>query len=76
MDVKGAIKHIEKNIATLEKEVYNFENVALVRYEADKKVLEKMRGDMRSLLVIEEKMRNREEVSIEEINNAVPRAFR
>ena len=76
MDIKGAMKHLEKSIVTLEKEVYNFETVAMSRYEADKKILEKMRADHKRLLGLREKAERREDISIEEVNSLVPSAFR
>lgn len=76
VDMKSAIKHLEKNIATLEKELYNFERVAMERYNTDKRILQQMRADVVKIDSLMEKKEKGIEITAEEIAAALPEAFR
>ena len=76
VDMKQAISHLEKNIAVLEKELYNFETVAMNRYEGDKKILRKMREDVVKIEIMMQKRAEGVEISADELIAALPAAFR
>ena len=76
VDMKAAVKHLEKNITTLEKELYNFETVAMKRYDTDKEILKQMRADVVKIDSLMEKKANGIEITAEEITAALPEAFR
>jgi hypothetical protein len=76
VDIKGALKHIESNIEKLEKEIYNFETVALKRYAEDKKIIAQMRSDAIKLEALTKKHAKGEDITAEDIADAVPAAFR
>lgn len=75
VDFKGAIKHMEKNITALEKELYNFENVAMKRYEMDKKILSTMRQDVIKMESLLTKKEAGQDLTAEELDE-IPQAFR
>ena len=75
VDFKGAIKHMEKNITALEKELYNFENVAMKRYEMDKQILNTMRQDVIKMESLLTKKEAGQDLSAEELAE-IPPAFR
>jgi hypothetical protein len=76
MDVDAALKHISDNIKKLEAQIYNFELVAIPRYNTDKDILTQMRQDLMKLGAFKEKQERGEKVSIEEAHAAIPPQFR
>ena len=76
VDMKQALKFIEKQIETFERNVFLFDNVVRPRYEADRKILDSLREQHLKLSALEEKMAKGEEVSTDDIYAAVPSQFR
>jgi uncharacterized coiled-coil DUF342 family protein len=75
VDFKGMIKHMEKNITALEKELYNFEIVAMSRYNTDKKILAQMRADVVKAESHFAKLQKGEDLTAEELAE-IPQSFR
>jgi len=75
VDFKGAIKHMEKNITALEKELYNFESVAMKRYEMDKTILSTMRADVIKMSALLEKKDAGQDLTAEDLAE-IPTSFR
>ena len=75
MNIDAAIKHIDGAISEMEKELYNFDTVAIPRYECDKDILNRMRDDLIKLEAIKTKHDKGEDITTEELS-AVPKAFR
>ncbi len=75
MRIEEALKHVNSAITELEKEIYNFQNVAIPRYEKDKEILNKMRDDFIKIESIKLKHEKGEDVTTEELS-AIPEAFR
>lgn len=75
VDFKGAIKHMEKNITALEKELYNFETVAMTRYEQDKKILNQMRADVVKMEALLTKKDAGQDLTAEDLAE-IPPSFR
>lgn len=76
MEPKEALKIINKDIRDIEMTVYHFEEVLRPRIEADKKVLDDLRSRRVKLAALIEKMKGKEEVTKEEINEALPESLR
>lgn len=76
MDLNKAEKFINKQIEELEKARYMFETVVQPRYEADKQILESIKQQAMKLKALKEKEAKGEEISVEEIYDAVPIQFR
>lgn len=76
VDIKGALKHIEANVEKLEKQIYDFETVALKRYYEDKKILAQMRSDAIKMEALVKKHAKGEDITAEDVADAVPLAFR
>lgn len=76
MDINEASKFISKRITELEQTVYTFENVMLPRLEQDKKILEQLRGQKVKILMIKQRVDSGEEVSTDDIYQAIPEALR
>ena len=76
MDIQASINYIEGNIRTLEGEIYTFEKMALPRLATDKELLESMRGDVIKMEALLAKKKSGEEITADEIKEAVPAAFR
>ena len=76
MEPKEALKIINKDIRDIEMTVYRFEEVLRPRIEADKKVLDELRTRRVKLAALIEKMKGKEEVTKEEINEALPESLR
>lgn len=72
MEPKDVLKLVAKDIKDLESTVYHFEEILRPRIEADKKVLDNLRTKYTKLSVLVEKLKNKEQVSAEEIKEAVP----
>jgi hypothetical protein len=76
MDGKKAMKFMEGQIAEMEKATYLFETVLKPRYDADKAILEKMRGQYLKLQILMDKIKAGQEVTTDEVNDCVPSQFR
>lgn len=76
MKLDDALKHIEKHVKQLEQLVYDFETIAIPRYEQDKKLLETMRAQHLKMLALKQRADKGEEIPHEEIKEAVPEVFR
>jgi hypothetical protein len=75
VDFKGAIKHMEKNITALEKELYNFETVAMKRYDMDKEILNHLRQDVVKMEALLAKKEAGQDLTAEELAE-IPQSFR
>lgn len=75
VDFKSMIKHMEKNIIALEKELYNFETVSMSRYEVDKTILSKMRDDVVKMESLVTKKDAGNDLTAEDLAE-IPQAFR
>ena len=76
MDPKDVLKLIDKDIRDMESTVYHFEEVLRPRIEADKKVLDGLRSRKVKLMALLDKLKRKEEVTQEEINEALPESMR
>jgi len=76
MEPKEVMKMMAKDVKELEAAVYHFEEVLRPRIEADKKVLDTLRSKLLKLEVLIEKMKNKEPVTQEERNEAIPESLR
>ena len=76
VNIKQAKKEIEKQIKDFESAVYQFETVVYPRFETDKNILTKLKEDWLKSDAIERRLDEGEEVSQEEIYDAIPEAFR
>ncbi len=76
MDLKKTIEMIQERVEELETTIYHFESIVKPRAEADKKILEKMRADHLKVMAIKEKEERGEELTQEEIYEAVPESLR
>jgi len=76
MNIKEVCKHMEKNIKVLETQIFDFETIAIPRYNADKQVLVKLRQEFIRVMAVREKMERGEDVSQDEFRAALPESFR
>jgi len=76
MDLKSIVEMMEGRIEELETTVYAFESVIKPRADADKEILEKLRADHLKVKAIKEKEERGEEVTQEEIYEAIPESLR
>ena len=76
MELKEAIKLIDKKVKELEVGKYEFETVAIPRYEADKKILETMRSQKLKMQALQSRAEKGEELTQEDIYAAIPPVFR
>ena len=76
MELNEGIKMLSKKVKELEVGAYEFETIALPRYEADKKILETMRTQLLKMQAIEARVKKGDEITQEEIYAAIPAVFR
>jgi len=76
MDIKKALKFVGAEVEVLEKFVYVFESKMQPRYERDKEILQAMREQHLKLQALMEKEERGEELTQEDIHDAVPEQFR
>lgn len=75
MKIKEALAYLEKQIKELEKGTYYARSVIIPRYEADLKILERMKQQHLRLDALRTKEEAGEEISRSEIKDAVPEEF-
>jgi hypothetical protein len=76
MEIKMAKKLMEKHIEELERVIYTFEHVLRPRYDADRQILERLRHQYIKLDALSQKMERGEEISTEEVTDAIPKELR
>ena len=76
MELAEAIKFITKQIKQLEENLYTFETVVMPRADQDKKILEQLRTHQLKMQALLEKSKKGEEISQDELYEAVPSVFR
>lgn len=76
VNIKEVMKLMEKSIKEFESAQYQFETVVYPRYEADKEILRKLKDDYIKISAINRRQKSGEEVSQEDIYDAIPEAFK
>ena len=76
MNIKDAQKLIESEMSVLERGIFTFETVVQPRYEVDKKILRNLKDQHVKIIALAEKIKAGNEVTQQEIYDAVPAAFR
>ena len=76
MELSKSIKFVSKQVEQLEEATYMFETVVKPRYEVDKGILESLKTQLLKLQSLQEKAKRGEEITVLEINDCVPSAFR
>ena len=76
MELQEGIKMLSKKVKELEVGAYEFETIALPRYEADKKILETMRAQFLKMQALESRVKKGDELTQEEVYASIPAVFR
>ena len=76
MELQEGIKMLSKKVKELEVGAYEFETIALPRYEADKKILETMRAQLLKMQALESRVKKGDELTQEEVYASIPAVFR
>jgi hypothetical protein len=76
MEINKALKFVSSKIDELEESTYVFEHIMKPRFEEDKKVLNKLKGDYVRMASLQRKIKAKEEVTEEDVTNTLPLEFR
>jgi len=76
VNIKELMKTMEKSIKEFETAQYQFESVVYPRYEADKAILHQMKDQYTKIATIARRQKEGEDVSQEDIYDAIPESFR
>jgi len=75
MNTKDMLKEMDKKISDIEGAVFHFEEVLIPRMEADRKILDNLKGQRKKLVTLVERAKRGEAISAEEEKDAVPEVF-
>lgn len=76
MEIKHAIKYLDQQIEVLEKQLFYFDMVLKPRAEKDKEILSGLKLQAVRIDALSQKMERGEQITDEEIRDAVPQMFR
>ena len=76
MELSDAIKFLSKEVERLEQAAYMYETVVKPRADVDKHILENMRTQLLKLRALQEKASRGEDVTQQDVYDAVPQSLR